>query len=719
MSLPDEVLSLILTPLLLVPDEKFADTSSESPFSHSFHVSNLLLVSKSWLRVSTPLLYAVVVLRSKQQARALEATLKLNVCLGQFVKKLRLEGGYGLAMKAILGRIPNLHTLFLSLDIWTYDSVAGLCQGLSLVNPRRLVLYDEDMADFEIARTMDTDASSRLAAKIASCISKWDNLRVVELPWFGDWHEDDTERALIPICNALSTSSHVEKIVIPHFIYDNRAQPPEYLPLLLSNRSIRHLHLKGALCRKEIIMLDIWLRMRPPPTVNVTFDSSPAVPELKALDSHYVPLHSAPEDVQDKIWGRILYFAMEVNVLDSAATLLPHQIPVHVADDDSVVRHAYDRAADPSFAIVSKRFQRLTKPLLFRHIVLDCQGQMQQFCPSLMPRDPEAHLALASHVRSLILERAFPRETDADNVKHAFDQLLDASLNVLTMTLFNLVVFGGNGQFMAGIRPCQPFRRAEHAGRDTRLELPWNYFVKLATASGRTLERFYSIEITGVPDNIATPFVWGDDEWPSLPGALLALETLSVGQAHPSFFELMSILGLPALSRVFLEETMLVAAEPFLEQHGSKLTELMVQANDADEIDVLALCPKLTCLTLQLLPGYRRDIHLNLKYNSRLVRGARRHDYLQSIFLDIMLDSFAATQSGIKLINDIGQIKVDGLLPSLTSIQLCGAYWDTSERYIAGEKLVPVADKLWDKGIKILDSCGRCWVPRLSSKQKR
>ncbi|KAJ7273939.1 hypothetical protein C8J57DRAFT_1314068 [Mycena rebaudengoi] len=56
--LPDEILSEILTPSLSVSDTDFSDTSLDSPFaSYSGHsASAFLLVSKSWLRVSTPLL---------------------------------------------------------------------------------------------------------------------------------------------------------------------------------------------------------------------------------------------------------------------------------------------------------------------------------------------------------------------------------------------------------------------------------------------------------------------------------------------------------------------------------------------------------------------------------------------------------------------------------------------------------------------------------------
>ena len=95
--LPDEIIKEILLPALFVPDKLFSNTSMESnPFAgYELSSSTILVVCKSWLRVATPLLYETVVLRSKAQAQALAGVLKNNSPLGHFIKKLRLEGGYG------------------------------------------------------------------------------------------------------------------------------------------------------------------------------------------------------------------------------------------------------------------------------------------------------------------------------------------------------------------------------------------------------------------------------------------------------------------------------------------------------------------------------------------------------------------------------------------------------------------------------------------------
>ncbi|KAJ7800097.1 hypothetical protein B0H13DRAFT_1673125 [Mycena leptocephala] len=90
-SLPAEIISEILSPALKVSDEMFSDTSDVSPFAKvSLSTSAYLVVCRDWLRVATPLLYNVVVLRSRSQACALEKVLQSHPELGRFIKKLRV-----------------------------------------------------------------------------------------------------------------------------------------------------------------------------------------------------------------------------------------------------------------------------------------------------------------------------------------------------------------------------------------------------------------------------------------------------------------------------------------------------------------------------------------------------------------------------------------------------------------------------------------------------
>ncbi|KAJ7156529.1 hypothetical protein C8R43DRAFT_1065441 [Mycena crocata] len=168
--IPDEIISEILSPLLKHSDEAFSD-QSEKPFvAPKFSTSSYLLVSKAWLRVSTPLLYNVVILRTVAQAEALEKVFQSNKEFGLFVRKLRVEAGFGKAMHTILKYSPKITDLVLTLLIWGSDDVTGLCRGLPLINPQRVVLIDND------DKPKKNKKVEALLDALLRLIPKWDNL---------------------------------------------------------------------------------------------------------------------------------------------------------------------------------------------------------------------------------------------------------------------------------------------------------------------------------------------------------------------------------------------------------------------------------------------------------------------------------------------------------------------------------------------------------------
>jgi len=113
-SLPNEIVNEILKPVLKVPDAVFCDTSSSAfNFKSEISTSAILLVCKQWLRVATPLLFEVVILRSNGQSKALACVLKTNKQFGQFIRMLRVEGGYGMAVNTIVTVAPQIRDLFI------------------------------------------------------------------------------------------------------------------------------------------------------------------------------------------------------------------------------------------------------------------------------------------------------------------------------------------------------------------------------------------------------------------------------------------------------------------------------------------------------------------------------------------------------------------------------------------------------------------------------
>jgi hypothetical protein len=171
-TLPDEILSEILSPALRVSDELFADTSRVSPFAdYSPSTSAYLVVCKDWLRVATPLLYNVVVLRSQEQVNALETVLRRNPDFGRFIKKLWVEGGYGVAMHTILKSAPHVTHSVLSLAIWSPDRTEGLCKGLRLINPHHVIVLDP-----LTRKPLKNKHLAALTRALLSCFPTWDDL---------------------------------------------------------------------------------------------------------------------------------------------------------------------------------------------------------------------------------------------------------------------------------------------------------------------------------------------------------------------------------------------------------------------------------------------------------------------------------------------------------------------------------------------------------------
>jgi len=139
--LADEILKEILSPPLLVPDEMFADNATVSPFSNAeMSASNVLLVCKRWMRVATPYLYQTVIVRSMPQAKALALALSNNPDFGQYIRKLRIEGGYGDTLCKVADTATFITDLCFTLTLWSDMGVGGLVKILKVVNPQRVIL---------------------------------------------------------------------------------------------------------------------------------------------------------------------------------------------------------------------------------------------------------------------------------------------------------------------------------------------------------------------------------------------------------------------------------------------------------------------------------------------------------------------------------------------------------------------------------------------------
>ncbi|KAF7317256.1 F-box domain-containing protein [Mycena chlorophos] len=309
-SLPDEIISEILSPALKVADADFSSHTYTSPFARfSESTSAYLLVCKAWLRVATPLLYNVVVLRSSAQAKALATVLNNNAQLASFIKKLRVEGGYGAAMHTILKCTPNITDLFLTFAFDRRDSTDGLVKGLKLINPRRLIAQH--------ARHNSDAAAQKLRAAVVEAAPHWDRLTVLDISshtsdayGYGYGYDVATK--------AVADQNRLQEIVVDsvesagqwHRLSLFQNCPLQIIRVATPLRSQSDVdsasRLQKQLSAKGGIRLQYDIDIQTVSTSHL--DSSAA--HVPHLNPHFVPMQHASSEVRDAVWSRILSFAI-------------------------------------------------------------------------------------------------------------------------------------------------------------------------------------------------------------------------------------------------------------------------------------------------------------------------------------------------------------------------------------------------------------------------
>ena len=169
--LADEVLKEILELVLDVPDAKFSNVDTVSPFSKvSWSSSAVLLVCKRWMRVATPMLLECVILRSAGQAGAFASMLVRNSRFGRFVRRLRVEGSWPkyITSGLVISKLHAVRELSISIGVQASD------------NPKDIVTLLEHLHDVEhlaitdfIDHNVYNNAQRRIAAALGSSIPFW------------------------------------------------------------------------------------------------------------------------------------------------------------------------------------------------------------------------------------------------------------------------------------------------------------------------------------------------------------------------------------------------------------------------------------------------------------------------------------------------------------------------------------------------------------------
>ncbi|KAJ7037369.1 hypothetical protein C8F04DRAFT_409890 [Mycena alexandri] len=709
--LPDEIISEILSPALKISDEIFSDTLSTSPFAiYAYSTSAYLLVCKAWLRVSTPLLYNIVVLRSKAQAEALEAALKSNKDLGSFIRKLRVEGGYGIAMRTILKASPNITDLLITLAIWSSDAVSGLCQSLSLVDPIRLILHD-------VGGPGDNKQNIQLTKKVAECIQLWKRLKIVDIPFTLGWSTSNLNRCTV-ICEALKTAPSLEEVIIPVPTF---MQMPPYLTEIRQNPILKRVTLKQPVPWDWALELRAHIDSDPllKDLVRFSISEFDRPPEIAPPSNPlFTPMDSVQQEVQDKIWSRIFYFVFDANVLEEQLAS-----DINIPPSKEPTRETYTEEDFPSLGtmLVSKQFKRLSMPYFYRHVALLDYGDFDRFSATLLG-DP----SIAKHLISLAVSQDAVLPEIPEYTSYNFEELeqelrdtppeAEEHLLAVLPLLDGLVSLTG-AFYSVAIYPPQP-----QIYHDT-LAMPWTAFQALASAAGATLRRFcvQVVPPVGAQSPLALELFSAlrSMEWKSLvefnleptpvlaPGALANLECISLVDYHPSFLDVLAAAELPALRRLFFHTNVARSAERFLERHGGKLRELMIVTVDAGDVNVLNACPDLPFL---ICCTHDTDTKYVLP-SIELFTPSQPHLRLAKIVLDVSLYSRKEEQAMGKFIKAIDP----SLLPALREIQVSQLFWPATERDIAKSVWVPWAEYLLTKDIKLTDPDGRHWTPRLTT----
>jgi len=176
-SLADETLVHILEQVLEVEDADFASCAEISPFGNrQASSSNLLLVSKRWLRVCTPALYSCIILRSTAQAQSLIRALK-KTKFGSYIRQLRLEGWFGAPIPKIFAAAINLEDICFPMMVDTKDNVQSFCSSIGSLSVQRIIMWNRSGWPSKASTAVHTAVSvwlKSIETPVSQCISRGD-----------------------------------------------------------------------------------------------------------------------------------------------------------------------------------------------------------------------------------------------------------------------------------------------------------------------------------------------------------------------------------------------------------------------------------------------------------------------------------------------------------------------------------------------------------------
>ncbi|KAJ7278128.1 hypothetical protein C8J57DRAFT_1305852 [Mycena rebaudengoi] len=715
-NLPDEILSEILSPVLKVAETKFSDTSATSPFaSYSSSSSAVLVVCKAWLRVSTPLHYNVVVLRSKAQAGALAAALERNNDLGRFIKKLRVEGGFGKHMGIILRHAPNVTDLFVSGMVHSPDTASALALGLPRLNPTRLIVFEDP------EHLLKNKSVVQLFEGLTKAINGWTKLTTLILSH--DFRGGPVREAFL---EAICSSKTLEIVSVPSrcgFPTMKKFAAIKSLKAIEIRATTRNVgsHYVDRVNAESILKPLIRFAEEPPKRKKTTAVAADII--LPPTNPTFRSMASEPQEVVDNVWKRILAFAMlEVEPVS------PREI--NLDDWDEYFRPNEINANRLAFALVSKTFHRLAIPYLYAYPEFRSNISVEKFAERLVTEP-----SLGPHVRELSRHHAagFGFGEDSRRVTPHFIPIFSRTPGLTRLTGHSTDDFSISGGF----------------------SIAFEAFEALAETAGGTLAEFRGLEIEREEED---PFDWEqsfspvrhqptiftlftalrvlrwdsrvDFELPSACGmaehccseVLPALEVLEV-DSHKilAVFEEFGLKSLRSLTFKFWTGPEGCASASFLRRHGHKLTHFKLNSAALDGMPIFALCPTLAELELILIgrhcthtrPGDARDA----EYYPPTLAFPSGHQGLVKLLVR-KDEPRSKTESQTEWKRFLGDSDWTNF-PALQEIRASPLEWPMTEHAISKSPWVKAAELLAKQhNIKLTDKKGVPWRPRLKGSRR-
>ncbi|KAJ7605914.1 hypothetical protein FB45DRAFT_464044 [Roridomyces roridus] len=634
-NVPDEIIHEILSPGLFVADDAFTAISSSSPTRSSTESSSaILLVSKSWLRVATPLLYHTVILRSKGQAQALAAALRANPTLGRFIKKLRVEGGYAISMHKILQTAKNLTDICFGLQFQLGDNVCGLCRGLPLINPVRVVLAHT------VKRGSISEQTRKFVDILVECIPKWKNLTTFVMPH--DWqHIPEHRVALSNYLDApLKAARNLRTLVLFDYELDlfTDAHIPSYIRTIAANLSLQEIRPRAP--PSKALASDFLVTVQGDARLSTLIDL-----RLFGLSDHpfiYPPQLAADPELEDIVWGRVLSFLFRD----------------YTPNDDA------DQRGRVSPLLVCKRFARLSIPYLYEAPCI----RWTRYLPMLSQRLVDEP-TLGKHVRRLFLF-TYGRVDQVERILVSVPNLLGLTSNgddgnSLPWKLFDdlSIRFGATLDTFRGF-PVQK----NHNKMDPAI---FSRFERLRSLSWDCETRFYTSSNNCLDRRVEHPR-----------GLVHRKRRLFVLQRT-----IADAIRLPSLRR--LTVTRSADIELFLKEHGKKIEELTIRQS-IFHFDIFKHCPSIKVLTINTRSDSAAD-QLPSMGASESAKLEHKHDSLECIvFQSTHYDSWKSHVNAVeKFLTDFDSTP----FPALREIQHPAFRWNNSEKELLKSPWVKWAEK--------------------------